>query len=449
MAPDAANRLATVGGQTVTNDHAGRTLALPAPHAATMGFEGLDWLNSYTRAGQTTTYGYDGDGVRTQRAAPTGTTRYLTAPGGDMPTVMAECNDGNTPFRFHIYGATGLIASADASGGYVVPHFNHRGDTLALTRGNNLTTASVSVGAVMESYGYSSYGLTTGSNVNSTNPFRLIGQYGVMDESDGLHFMRARYYMANSGRFLSRDQLDKSGNDLQNLDKFTYAFNNPLSRIDPSGFDDMGCDVIWDLTPGQQSICALHDWLYQLYDCHQDSWTTLPITKKGFACQAANLVAVGFMFSPAIITGIPGIPQYYDDDTSSWYDAGHADALVPISTKLQATAIQQYHEVAKATQSIAKKTISTVKQTTKEIKKEMRSTAKVAKQSAKEMGKSMYSPAKQAAKEMSQSIYKPMKQTAFEMPKMMYSMAKQSATEMYHGITSAPKKAYNWLKKLW
>ncbi|MBK8038222.1 MAG: hypothetical protein IPK22_13985 [Verrucomicrobiaceae bacterium] len=237
LLPDAANRLSKINGQNLINDGAGRTEAFPAPLNAFLDFEGLDWLSSLTRAGQTTSYSYDGDGVRIARSTSAATTRYLTAPGGDMPTVMAECDDAHAPTRFHIYGATGLIATADATGGYAVPHFNHRGDTIAITRGNTAWSSSVSVGSIVESYAYSPYGLTTAANAASSYPFRFIGQHGVMDEGNGLHFMRARYYAASTGRFVSLDQLAGSAGDARTLNRFGYAGGNPITQLDPSGFD--------------------------------------------------------------------------------------------------------------------------------------------------------------------------------------------------------------------
>lgn len=225
MSPDNANRLATLQGQAVTNDPAGRSYALPAPVSSTATWEGMDWLASYTTGGQTSSYGYNGDGVRTQATRSGATTRYLIDPAAALPNVTAECDDANSPQRFYIHGL-GLLASIDTSNDVQTYHANHRGDILALTSAS---------GVVMESYGYSPLGLTAASNPSSTNPFRFGGALGVMDEGNGLTFMRARYYTANTGRFISMDQLPGGLRNPQSLDRFSYALGNPIMNIDPSG----------------------------------------------------------------------------------------------------------------------------------------------------------------------------------------------------------------------
>lgn len=225
MTVDNANRLATVGGLSITNDPAGRSRTLPTPLTATTTWEGMDWLSSYTKGAQTSFYGYNGDGVRIHATKGGTTTRYLIDPAAGMPNVMAECDDANAPQRFYIQGL-GLLASIDTSNNVLTYHPNRRGDILALTNAS---------GTVTDTYGYSPYGLTAVSNPLSTNPFRFGGQFGVMDEGNGLHFMRARYYTASSGRFLSMDQLPGFLGNPQSLDRFAYALGNPVMNVDPSG----------------------------------------------------------------------------------------------------------------------------------------------------------------------------------------------------------------------
>lgn len=57
----------------------------------------------------------------------------------------------------------------------------------------------------------------------------------MMDEGNGLNFMRARFYSASVGRFLSMDQLLGGLDNTQSLDRFAYALGNPISNFDPSG----------------------------------------------------------------------------------------------------------------------------------------------------------------------------------------------------------------------
>ena len=51
-------------------------------------------------------------------------------------------------------------------------------------------------------------------------------------EPNGLYYMNARYYDPTIGRFLSEDPLGLGGGDLT---LYSYAGNNPLVFVDPSG----------------------------------------------------------------------------------------------------------------------------------------------------------------------------------------------------------------------
>ena len=71
-------------------------------------------------------------------------------------------------------------------------------------------------------------------------PFKYVGQHGVMTESNGLQYMRARYYDPQVGRFISEDPLGFGGGDL-NL--YVYASNSPIMLIDPWGL--CAKDTFW------------------------------------------------------------------------------------------------------------------------------------------------------------------------------------------------------------
>jgi len=52
----------------------------------------------------------------------------------------------------------------------------------------------------------------------------------------GLVNMNGRVYDPVSSCFLSPDPFVQSPNNLQNLNRYSYVLNNPLSFTDPSGF---------------------------------------------------------------------------------------------------------------------------------------------------------------------------------------------------------------------
>ena len=80
----------------------------------------------------------------------------------------------------------------------------------------------------MHQYAYTAYGTVDAVQEEAFNPFRYVGQYGVMYEGNGLYYMRARYYQPELRRFLGEDPI-------WNKNLFAYVENNPLVGIDPSG----------------------------------------------------------------------------------------------------------------------------------------------------------------------------------------------------------------------
>ena len=89
-------------------------------------------------------------------------------------------------------------------------------------------------GTLLNSYKYEPFGEIISSVENINNPFKYVGQLGVMGfkEAPELHYMRARFYDAQHGRFLSADPLGIAG---KSKNFYTYAYNNPIHFNDPKG----------------------------------------------------------------------------------------------------------------------------------------------------------------------------------------------------------------------
>lgn len=84
---------------------------------------------------------------------------------------------------------------------------------------------------LVNKYSYDEFGNLLNSVDPVPNPFLYVGQYGVTDEDNGLLYMRARYYDAESGRFIGKDPLGIEGG----LNLYDYVENSPTSFIDPTG----------------------------------------------------------------------------------------------------------------------------------------------------------------------------------------------------------------------
>lgn len=70
---------------------------------------------------------------------------------------------------------------------------------------------------------------------------RSIGFTGHVNDGDmALIYMQARYYDADTGRFLSKDPTAPAPGAIFGLNRFTYANNNPTTFRDPTGRDCRG-----------------------------------------------------------------------------------------------------------------------------------------------------------------------------------------------------------------
>jgi RHS repeat-associated protein len=163
---------------------------------------------------------YDGVGNRLKAirgAAPNRMeTQYIYDASGNL---LAQANSAGQISRYYIYGA-GLAAMVQ-SNTYYVYHFDGTGHTVALTNANNMA---------VNKYSYSPYGKVL-SQEQVTQPFKYAGQVGIFTESDNLYYMRARYYDAETGRFISEDPAGFV--DGPNL--YEYVRGNPIMGVDPSG----------------------------------------------------------------------------------------------------------------------------------------------------------------------------------------------------------------------
>ena len=67
-----------------------------------------------------------------------------------------------------------------------------------------------------------------------------MGQWGVRKEgiTGEFYHMRARYYDAITQRFISREPLWPGINNPTQLNRYQYARNNPVMRVDPAGLYD-------------------------------------------------------------------------------------------------------------------------------------------------------------------------------------------------------------------
>jgi RHS repeat-associated protein len=101
-------------------------------------------------------------------------------------------------------------------------HYNGIGSTVAMTD---------STKAIVNKYFYTAFGEVTNQDETVVQPFKYVGQAGVMQEPNGFYYMRARYYDPAIGRFISEDPIGLDGG----VNLYAYANNNPPNLTDPDG----------------------------------------------------------------------------------------------------------------------------------------------------------------------------------------------------------------------
>lgn len=217
---DQKNRLMSAGSASFGYDNEGQL---------TSGYGGgftFDHEHRLTGAGGTT-YAYDGTGNRLQATSGGTTTRYIYDAGGNL---LAEADGGNTIIRYYIHGA-GLLAMVTPTDQVYNYHYNATGSTVAMTDQSQ---------TMVNKYAYDPFGNIGNQEESIPQPFKYVGQFGVMTEPNGFYYMKARYYDPNVGRFISEDPTGFDGGDVNLM---AYVGNQPVNGIDPSGLWTMSLSV--------------------------------------------------------------------------------------------------------------------------------------------------------------------------------------------------------------
>ena len=232
MTYDNTNRLLNAAGKSYQHDQTGRIIEEDANGTQTIyNFDINDHISAITRNGSTLSqYAYDLNDNRISQTQNGTETRYVIDSLASLPNVVAETNAQGAISRYYLYGE-GLVSQIDASGNSHYYHYDPTGHTLAMTDAN---------GNVSDKYAYTPYGHTTIQG-STPNPFKFVGKHGVIDDGNGLHYMRARYYKEDIMRFVSLDALHGDMLTPQALNRYAYVQGNPISNIDPSGYE---CDSI-------------------------------------------------------------------------------------------------------------------------------------------------------------------------------------------------------------
>ena len=124
----------------------------------------------------------------------------------------------------YVYGR-GLIGEETVNG-FKTYHFDARGSTIAITDAN---------GNITDTFAYDTYGKLLSRTGTSSIIFGYNGRDGVVTDTNGLTYMRARYYSPDMKRFINADIIAGAISNAITLNRFAYANGNPVSFVDPFG----------------------------------------------------------------------------------------------------------------------------------------------------------------------------------------------------------------------
>ena len=189
-------------------------------------YDGLNQLIGFTDGETTASYKYNASGLRYEKTVDGETINHVW--DGNQQIVADVIDNQFYEADCYIRG-TNLVAKYNYWNGdkseYTYYTQNAHGDVVNLTDKD---------GKVTKSYRYDAFGVEISPDSEDVNVFRFCGEY--FDTETGTVYLRARYYQASIGRFISRDSFSGKKSDPLSLNLYTYCRNNPISYADPSGY---------------------------------------------------------------------------------------------------------------------------------------------------------------------------------------------------------------------
>ncbi|OXM87398.1 S8 family serine peptidase [Paenibacillus rigui] len=189
-------------------------------------YDSFNRLRKAIVGGNTVSYKYNGDGILYERVENGETTRYYNE--GDQVIADASVLSGGPVMKARYIRGLGLLARQGNDNGLAYYLHNGHGDVIQLMGTN---------GSTLNRYEYDLWGnpLQQSTLETVSNPFRYSGE--LWDSTTELQYLRSRWYDPDSGRFINKDTYEGDITNPLSLNLYTYAHNNPLLWIDPTGHE--------------------------------------------------------------------------------------------------------------------------------------------------------------------------------------------------------------------
>lgn len=221
---NAGNELTSLTNSTGTtsfsyNSQGNRAQATaPGNAITTYSYDQANRLTGYSNGSTSAQYSYNGDGLRMSKTVNSTSEAFTWDIAEGLPLLL---QDGTTAY---VYGPNGLPLEQITGSTVYYYHQDQLGSTRALTN---------ATGTVIATYAYDAYGNIIGTTGSVTNPLQYAGQY--RDAESGLLYLRARYYDAGTGQFLTVDPLAA-----QTQEPYSYTMGDPINADDPGGLWTIG-----------------------------------------------------------------------------------------------------------------------------------------------------------------------------------------------------------------
>ena len=228
--------VSAAGVQTLINTQtmAYDTMGNPTTYLGkTLSWEGKQ-LTGVSATGQSVSYAYDENGLRTQKTVDGTTTDYYY--NGSVLIGMVTGSGSSAIVQRFSYDSSGNVVSVDYSadnGSTFTTYYylrNGQGDVVKLIDGSGNTVVQYSYDTWGEQIACTGALATT---LGQNQPFRYRGY--VYDSETGWYYLQSRYYDPVTCRFISADVLLSTGQGVLGHNSYAYCLNNPINMSDSSG----------------------------------------------------------------------------------------------------------------------------------------------------------------------------------------------------------------------
>jgi len=211
----------------------------------TVAYTPFNMADTITQGSSVYSFTYDDAHARITQVAPNLTTTYLNAMDGMEEKAVAGTT---TTWNDYIKADGALVAERICTGSAPCTGANAAWKYFLTDNLGSVAVVLKSQGYVDTRLSYDAWGMRRNSD---GSPMTACGQitspttrgFTGQEEMDGLCLvnMNARIYDPQIGRFMAPDPTTEAPYDLQDLNRYSYVFNNPLRHTDPTGLCFLGC----------------------------------------------------------------------------------------------------------------------------------------------------------------------------------------------------------------